>query len=598
MATSQLNLTPVMPARFLRALLAVSMAAVTAVLVPTGSSRADRLADLHARGRATGDWPQFHDTADHAGVNASETAIGVANAASLAFDWSYATAAPITGSPTVSGGVAYIGSGDGKLYALDSKTGALKWSYATGAGVNAAPAVSGGVVYFGNDAGTVYALDAATGALKWSFATPSQITGAPTVVGTTLYVASMGNAAGSNGEVRAISTTTGTQLWMQFHYANTWSSPTVAGGVLYIGWDDNNLYAYDAATGALKWQATAGGKLRCVPSVSGGVVYIGSDDGKLYAFDALTGVQKWASQTAPVANSPIVRSSPAVSNGLVYVDTGETTPMAGSVYAFNTTTGAMVWNSPMADYATSSVAIANGVAYAGSFSHNLYAFDAAVGTKLFASSFQLIEGGLPSSPAVSNGVIYIGSLDDSLYAFNIPSGYGITSFVGISETGFDPSTVINQTLGTSVKWTNGGTGNHTVTDTSGMGLFDSGTMAPGAAFTWPFIGAGNYTYKDSLHPTYTGTVKAPVVLTPATGTLTTVFTIKWAGGPPPAGYVFDVNIQRPGGSWQTWLTGQIVQSATFVPDGGKGTYYFKGRLTKSGTSLHSAWCTAKTIVVS
>ena len=35
-------------------------------------------------------------------------------------------------SPTVSGGVVYVGSGDGRLYALDASTGDLIWSYETG----------------------------------------------------------------------------------------------------------------------------------------------------------------------------------------------------------------------------------------------------------------------------------------------------------------------------------------------------------------------------------------------------------------------------------------------------------------------------------
>jgi outer membrane protein assembly factor BamB len=31
-------------------------------------------------------------------------------------------------SPTLAGGMVYFGSGDGNVYALDAKTGALQWS--------------------------------------------------------------------------------------------------------------------------------------------------------------------------------------------------------------------------------------------------------------------------------------------------------------------------------------------------------------------------------------------------------------------------------------------------------------------------------------
>ncbi|QHV97791.1 outer membrane protein assembly factor BamB family protein [Spirosoma endbachense] len=49
----------------------------------------------------------------------------------------------------------YIGSGDGKLYALDAQNGTKKWDYtiASGQKVNASPTVSNGLVYAGGTGG-------------------------------------------------------------------------------------------------------------------------------------------------------------------------------------------------------------------------------------------------------------------------------------------------------------------------------------------------------------------------------------------------------------------------------------------------------------
>ena len=47
------------------------------------------------------------------------------------------------------GRVVYVGSYDGKVYALNAATGALEWSYATGSEEDSSPVVVNGVVYVG-----------------------------------------------------------------------------------------------------------------------------------------------------------------------------------------------------------------------------------------------------------------------------------------------------------------------------------------------------------------------------------------------------------------------------------------------------------------
>ena len=55
-------------------------------------------------------------------------------------------------------GTVYIGSSDGRVYALDGSSGSLKWSYATGAQVWSSPAIGAdGTVYVGSEGGKLYA---------------------------------------------------------------------------------------------------------------------------------------------------------------------------------------------------------------------------------------------------------------------------------------------------------------------------------------------------------------------------------------------------------------------------------------------------------
>jgi plastocyanin len=82
-------------------------------------------------------------------------------------------------------------------------------------------------------------------------------------------------------------------------------------------------------------------------------------------------------------------------------------------------------------------------------------------------------------------------------AYQQPEPIGIRDFV------FAPNVVIIP-VGTTVRWTNDGAVNHTVT--SDTALFDSGALAPGASFEFRFDVPGTYTYHCALHPNMTGTV--------------------------------------------------------------------------------------------
>ena len=56
---------------------------------------------------------------------------------------------------------------------------------------------------------------------------------------------------------------------------------------------DKNLYAIDAVTGKEKWRFGTGRAVVSSPAVSNGVVYVGSRDNNLYAIDAETGKERW-----------------------------------------------------------------------------------------------------------------------------------------------------------------------------------------------------------------------------------------------------------------------------------------------------------------
>ncbi|HKH87585.1 MAG TPA: PQQ-binding-like beta-propeller repeat protein, partial [Acidimicrobiales bacterium] len=191
--------------------------------------------------------------------------------------WTGVTGGPVTSSPVIdAGGVAYVGSQDGKLYAFpDSCTGTCTplWTATTGGPIESSPALHGGTVYVGSNDGKLYAFDKETGALEWTLTTGGAVV----------------------------------------------SSPAIANGVVYFGSSDDNVYAANAAgcgasTCSPLWTEATGGPVLSSPVVADGLVFVGSNDGLLhvYGLPATGGAQHGGLAVARTALAGVVRVAPQV----------------------------------------------------------------------------------------------------------------------------------------------------------------------------------------------------------------------------------------------------------------------------------------------
>ncbi len=186
------------------------------------------------------------------------------------------------------------------------------------------------------------------------------------------------------------------------------SSPTVVNGVVYVGGrgsTEQDLYAFDAGTGALLWKFPALVNDSGGPAVVNGVVYFGGD--YLYALHADSGTLLWSYPGGWV-------SSPAVVNGVVYIGSSD-----NNVYALDASTGVQLWKYTTGGPVWSTPAVANGVVYAGCDDGSLYALDAGTGSLLWRFA-TLSEGNTQDAPVVANGIVYITSGD--IYALNANAG--------------------------------------------------------------------------------------------------------------------------------------------------------------------------------
>ena len=113
-------------------------------------------------------------------------------------------------------------------------------------------------------------------------------------------------------------------------------------------------------------------------------------------------------------------ASPAVVNGVMYVDAALYADEVEYIYALNANTGMFLWRQPIGvQTGSSSPAVANGLVFIGSLDNNVYAFDARTGAS--AWTFTTVDK-VWGSPTVANGVVYIASWDGTTYALHAASG--------------------------------------------------------------------------------------------------------------------------------------------------------------------------------
>jgi len=167
----------------------------------------------------------------------------------------------------------------------------------------------------------------------------------------------------------------------------------------------------------------------------------------------------------------------------------------------------------------------------------------------------------------------------------------------VSDGGFVPATV-SSIPGNTVIWRFDQTNqsDHSVTDTTGLGLFDSGLQPPGALFSYTFTAAGGYPVIDQGGGAGSQ-VNVPLLAFPKRGTSATPFTITWALSHAQGNEVYDVQVKPPGSGWQDWLTGDQDKKATYYAGPAGGRYSFRARLRDSTTGAATNFSPAATIRV-
>ena len=174
----------------------------------------------------------------------------------------------------------------------------------------------------------------------------------------------------------------------------------------------------DVAAMNLLWKFHTENMVRSTPAVVDGLVYVGSNDHHLYALDEATGKLRWAFMSRGG-----VASSPLVSDGRIWF-----TDASNTIYSLDSGTGRLIWkvatgpDLPVVggwDFYQSSATIADGILFIGSGDGRLYALRASTGRHVWAFA---TRGRVHTSPAVWGRYVVFGSMDGGLYALDRGTG--------------------------------------------------------------------------------------------------------------------------------------------------------------------------------
>jgi outer membrane protein assembly factor BamB len=233
----------------------------------------------------------------------------------------------IVGSPVVVDKTLYVGSSDGKLYALDAVYGEKKWEFDTGGKIWTSPVVEGGVVYVSNYGRKLFAVSSTDGSLLWQMELPSSIASSPAISGDNVFLGTFDN------HLYAIDRTNGKEKW-SFEGGNWfWSTPIVKDGMVYAGCLDNKVYAIDASTGRQLWQFVADGPIVSKPVLANNLIVVASQTGAIYVLDSDKGNLVQSIQIGYPVMAPLF-----VEDNVIYVHAGNL-----CVYGIDMQSGEKVW---------------------------------------------------------------------------------------------------------------------------------------------------------------------------------------------------------------------------------------------------------------
>jgi outer membrane protein assembly factor BamB len=345
--------------------------------------------------------------------------------------WTFEAGSPLWAGASFADGVVFAGAEDGRLHALDARTGRERWAFEAGGAIRTRAAVAGADLYVQADDGFLYRVSTSDGQERWRvrvcekpierlpFDNPKsrydRFGSDVSVAGGRLYLGT------HDGRVLALDPAQGARVWEFAAGDSVLAAPAVAAGRVYFGSFDGHVYALDAATGKLAWKHHTRAPVVSTPAVDGDRVVVGSRSYDLVGLDAGSGEPVWTRYFW----SSWVESSASIRDGVAYVGSSD----AADVSAYDVKTGRRLWETDVYGWAWGQPAVTAERVYVGAASQvdylaghrgGVFALERAGGRLVWWYAAEAAKSGsygFPGSPAVGSGFVFVTGLDGRVYAF-------------------------------------------------------------------------------------------------------------------------------------------------------------------------------------
>lgn len=409
------------------------------------------------------DWVTYAHDQTRSGFESQPTGIDPTTVAALKLRWSVPLHETVYASPIVTGGLVYVASDVGNVYAFDVVSGKLVWKVNVGNSVRMTPAAYDGMLFVGvfgvepmngtqPTGAAIVALDAATGSVRWTARPPNLvglIRAEPVVLGGVVYEGLSGGDSFNGcvtGGIMGLDEQSG-QPVRTFWQTNAgpagggavWSPLSTDGTNLFAG--TGNLCGNNEGTGfgdaavslgfglTPNWIANTFDPSGYDEDVGSGVnvanrlAYVIGKSGLLYALDRSSGLVVWTHDFMPYTRGAGGIGTPTGDGTMILVAGGKMTsgdPPGCTIGAFDFS-GNLLYTLHSAFEVKGSAAFVSGIGFLG-LDHVLVAFDSHTGATLWTSGD--LGDNMYASPAVVPSGLYSVTLGGVVSAFSPNAALG------------------------------------------------------------------------------------------------------------------------------------------------------------------------------
>lgn len=205
--------------------------------------------------------------------------------------------------PVIAGDRIYAAAADGEVRAVDRERGRTLWKVDLEHGLSGGVGYDGGRLFLGGSDGEVLALDADSGEQIWLSRVSGEVLAPPQGDGRVVIVQTY------DGKLYGLDYASGKRLWnfdsnVPVLTIRGTSTPILSDGVAFAGFANGRVYAFNAETGAVLWEARVAipqgrSEIERIVDVDGTMailgpeLYVASYQGRVAALDVRTGRKIW-----------------------------------------------------------------------------------------------------------------------------------------------------------------------------------------------------------------------------------------------------------------------------------------------------------------